>query len=104
MEDWQPDETAAVTEGCTNWCNALLWIVRAKIQGTWQMPEGTLTIKQTFQMVSGTLASTPIEGRLHGKDISFTAGAAKYAGRVDGDSMRGTVTGRSGSSWSATRR
>ena len=38
------------------------------------MPQGTLTLTQTFQMVSGTLGSTPIEGRLRGSEITFTAG------------------------------
>jgi precorrin-6B methylase 2 len=104
MEDWQPDETATVTEGCSNWCNALFWIVPAKVEGTWQMPQGTLTLKQNFQMITGTLGSTPIEGRLRGNEITFTAGTAKYAGRVDGSSMQGTVTGGAGANWTATRR
>ena len=35
MEDWEADETATVAEGCTSWCTALLWIVPAKVEGTW---------------------------------------------------------------------
>ena len=36
MEDWQADETATVTDGCSSsWCTALLWIVPAKVAGTW---------------------------------------------------------------------
>src|SRR3954453_19789883 len=54
MEEWKPDETAKV-DGCTNWCTAYLWIVPAKVDGTWKMPQGELTLKQTFQMVTGTL-------------------------------------------------
>ncbi|MEZ5286469.1 MAG: class I SAM-dependent methyltransferase [Vicinamibacterales bacterium] len=34
MEDWVADETAQVSEGCTSWCTALLWIVPAKVGGT----------------------------------------------------------------------
>jgi precorrin-6B methylase 2 len=104
MEDWQADETETVSEGCTNWCTALFWIVPAKVDGAWQMPQGTLTLKQNFQMLTGTLGTTPIEGRLRGNEIMFTAGTAKYAGRVSGTSMQGTATGGSGASWSATRK
>ncbi len=37
MEDWEPDETATVGEGCTTWCTALLWIVPAKVGGKWRL-------------------------------------------------------------------
>jgi precorrin-6B methylase 2 len=104
MEDWEADETATVSEGCTNWCTALFWIVPAKVDGTWQMPQGALTLKQTFQMISGTLGTTPIEGRLRGNEITFTAGTAKYTGRVNGTSMQGTATGGNGGNWTATRK
>jgi hypothetical protein len=104
MEDWEPDETATVTEGCTNWCNALFWVVPAKVEGSWQMPQGELKLTQKFQMISGTLGSTPVEGRLRGTDITFTAGSAKYSGRVNGNQMQGNATGTNGSNWSATRK
>ena len=38
MEDWEADETATVTDDCTSWCTALLWIVPAKVEGSWQHP------------------------------------------------------------------
>ena len=105
MDDWQPDETSQVTEDCTSWCTALLWIVPAKVEGTWQMPQGALTLTQKFQMVSGMLGSTAIsDGRLRGDDISFTANGAKYTGKVNGNSMSGTMSGGSGGKWSATRK
>src|SRR5262245_53062827 len=75
MEDWEPDVTETVGNGCSTWCTALFWLVPAKVEGTWRMPSGELTLKQTFQMVSGTLGTTPItNGRLRGADITFTAG------------------------------
>ena len=104
MEDWQADETATITEDCTSWCTALLWIVPAKVEGTWQLPQGTLTLTQQFQMLSGRLGSTPItNGRLRGDTISFTAGDIQYTGRVSGNSMEGTTTGPNGGTWSAVR-
>ena len=103
MEDWKDDETAQV-EGCTNWCTAHLWIVPAKVGGTWKTPQGELTIKQTFQMISGTLKNgtvvTPINGKLNGSQISFTAAGTQYNGQVTGNAMDGTA---GGSKWHATR-
>ena len=36
MEAWEPDHTETVSEDCVSWCTALLWIVPAKVEGTWQ--------------------------------------------------------------------
>jgi precorrin-6B methylase 2 len=104
MEDWQPDQSETLNEGCDNsWCTAHLWIVPAKVEGTWQLPQGALTLKQEFQFISGNLGTTAIsEGRLRGDQIEFTAGGVKYTGRVDGNAIKGTAS--NGSSWSATRR
>jgi hypothetical protein len=105
MEDWEPDQTANITEGCTNWCTALLWIVPAKVEGNWQSAKGNLTLKQQFQKLTGTLGTTAItDGKMNGDEISFTAGGAKYTGRVSGNSIQGTVSGSGNGSWSATRR
>jgi Methyltransferase domain len=104
LEDWQPDETASITEDCTSWCKAMLWIVPAKVEGTWQMPKGTLTLKQQFQMLTGTLDGTEIkDGKLHGSQLTFTAGNAKYTGRVDGNTINGSVSGSGLSSFTATK-
>ena len=104
MEDWQPDQSETVID-CESWCTAHLWIVPAKVAGTWQLPEGALTLRQEFQMVSGTLGSTPITGgRLRGEAITFTVGNAVYKGRVQGNIIRGTVTGGSGGAFTARRR
>jgi precorrin-6B methylase 2 len=48
MEDWQADQTESVTDNCSSWCTALLWIVPAKVQGTWKTPTGNLTLTQEF--------------------------------------------------------
>src|SRR4029078_6676891 len=53
MEDWEADETDTVSDGCTSWCTALLWIVPAKVEGTWTMPAGELTLTQAFQKIAG---------------------------------------------------
>ena len=106
MGEWKPDETAKVS-GCESWCTAHLWIVPAKVGGTWKLPQGELSLKQTFQMISGTLKNgnviTPISGKLNGDEISFTAGGAQYTGRVNGKTIEGNVKGGSNGKWTATR-
>jgi SAM-dependent methyltransferase len=103
MEEWKPDETANV-EGCTNWCTAHLWIVPAKVDGNWKTPQGELAIKQTFQMITGTLkngnVAAPINGKLNGDQISFTANGTPYTGRVNGNTIEGSA---GNAKWSATR-
>ena len=102
MEDWQPDQSETVPD-CSSWCTAHLWIVPAKVAGAWQMPQGTLTLTQDFQMVNGTLGSTAISaGRLRGDAITFTVGNTVYNGRVEGNTIRGTMSG--GGSFTATKR
>jgi precorrin-6B methylase 2 len=100
MEDWEADETATVGGECTTWCTALFWIVPAKVEGTWKMPQGELTLKQQFQMLSGTLGSNAISNaRMRGADITFTAGGTTYSGRVNGNTIQSTGN----SAWTATK-
>ena len=104
MEAWQDDDTITLSQDCTSWCTAHFWIVPAKVGGAWQLPQGTLTLTQEFQMLNGTLGAVPIsKGRMRGEEITFTVGEAVYTGRVKGASMQGTVKGGKGGTWSATR-
>jgi precorrin-6B methylase 2 len=108
MGEWQDDDTATVTAGCSNWCTAHLWIVPAKVAGAWKLPQGDLVLKQEFQMVSGSLNGggkniVVTNGKIRGDQISFSVGAAQYTGRVNGNTMEGTVKGGSGGNWTATR-
>ena len=90
MEDWQPDQTASVEDDCTSWCSALLWIVPAKVAGTWRIPDGTLVMKQQFQEVSGSLGGQPItDAKLHGDTLTFAAKGKSYTVRVLGNVMSG---------------
>jgi hypothetical protein len=111
IEGWEPDEreTLPSTSQCESWCEALLWIVPAKIAGTWSIPGGTLTLTQMYQAVQGTLASggqteTVVMGRLRGDEITFSAGGRNYKGKVSGNTIQGTVTTPKGElAWAATR-
>jgi precorrin-6B methylase 2 len=90
MEDWQADETETVGGDCTSWCTAHLWIVPAKVEGTWSTPQGALVLKQSFQMLSGTMSGAAIsDAKMTGDQIQFTANGTKYSGRVNGSSISG---------------
>src|SRR6187455_3390143 len=90
MGEWKADETADLGAGgkgsCNeSWCTALLWIVPAKVQGTHKLPQGELTLKQDFQMLSGTFRTEGktvaiANGRVRGEEISFKAGGKDYRG------------------------
>jgi len=106
MGDWRPEQTVEAQGECTSYCRAHLWIVPAKVEGTWRMPQGELALKQTYQVVTGTLKSgnntTAIaKGKLNGDQITFSAGGTEYSGRVSGNSIEGSS--KPGSSWKATR-
>ena len=102
---WPIDVTDKATGDCGTWCTAHLYIVPAPVAGTWRLGQSDLALKQSFQMLTGTLTtggkSTPITGKLNGEEITFTAGDAQYTGRVAGNTMSGQVNGKP---WSATKK
>jgi hypothetical protein len=110
MGDWKADESDKLSDGCRGYCTALLWIVPAKVEGTWQLPQGELTLKQNFQMVSGTLKSGSDamrvrNGRLRGNEVTFGLADAQYTGQVNGNLIEGTVkSGASNGKWNAKRK
>ena len=120
MEDWQPDQTATV-EGRT----AYLWIVPAKVEGTWRWSQPgsdtksyELSLRQQFQKVDGAVK---IDGKaaqlrdvtLSGDQLSFSvqenSGAAvrrDFTAHVSGKTLQGVVRvpgSESETKWSATR-
>src|SRR5688572_31323613 len=94
MGEWLADETAELSAGggCGNsWCTALLWIVPARVAGTYQVPQGELNLKQQFQMLSGTLRTGgktfALQGKVHGDEIAFKAGGREYRGKLNGKQL-----------------
>ena len=91
MDDWEADGTVTLESGCTSWCTAYLWIIPAKVEGKWSIPDGEINITQKYQTIAGTLISagkpTPISGKLNGSAISFHAGQTDYEGQVEGDAI-----------------
>jgi hypothetical protein len=104
---WEPDETARLPQ-CLSWCVAHLYVVPAKVAGTWALPDGALTLEQQFQNVTGTREiggiHVPVEnGKLSGNEIRFTVNNVEYTGVVKGDTMHGVAKGRTTSEWTAKR-
>jgi hypothetical protein len=92
MGEWQADETGNADNGCeSSWCTALLWIVPAKVAGSYKTPQGEVTLKQEFQMLTGTLRADgktlALKGKVKGEEISFTAGGRQYLGRLKGKEL-----------------
>jgi hypothetical protein len=102
---WTPDVTEKATGDCGTWCTAHLFIVPAPVEGTWRLGDGDLALTQSFQVITGTLTaagkSKPINGKLNGEEITFTAGDEQYTGRVSGKTMSGEVNGKP---WTAIRK
>ena len=94
IQDWTPDQMVNI-DNCSSWCTVLLYIVPAKVGGTWKLPDGELTLKQDYQMVSGTLTSggrtTPVTGRLRGEQITLSVGEEEFSGRARGNRIEGRL-------------
>jgi len=111
MAEWEADYEATTEENWNSWNTAFLWIVPAKVAGTWKLGKGELNLTQEFQFVRGTYNTggksyTITDGRLRGSSISFNINDEKYSGTVDNGMMKGTVTKASTgtkSDWIATR-
>lgn len=105
MDDWEADGTATLESGCLSWCSAYLWIIPAKVEGKWQLPDGSLDIQQKFQMISGTLSldgkAVQLAGKLNGNSFNFHAGQNDYEGKVEGDVL--SIRAKSGAALHATR-
>ncbi len=92
--DWSSDESVRIPESekCRDYCVAYLWIVPAKVAGTWQTPQGELTLAQSHQYFKGTLGSKPVaEGRVRGDTLNFSVDGVSYRGRINGDVMEGVI-------------
>jgi SAM-dependent methyltransferase len=109
MGDWQPEERAEVSDGCTRFCSALFWIVPAKVQGRWRMAGGEFALRQEYQMLSGKMkigkvAAAIKSGKMTGDQIAFSVADLSYTGRANGNTIEGTSKSATGETeWRATR-
>jgi SAM-dependent methyltransferase len=97
IPDWAPDETATLGEGCVSWCTAHLYYVPAPVEGRWTTSRGTLTLRQAFQVVAGTLTTASgdvaVSGRLRGAELTLDIDGAAIRATVRGDRLDGALTG-----------
>ena len=97
MGDWEPDGKDRVAGS-----DLFLWIVPARVAGTWRLTRGretwTLELQQQYQRVAGSLrharGASAVAAQLRGADIRLAfddASGARLAlaGRVDGDRVEG---------------
>jgi hypothetical protein len=94
VSDWTPDDTVVLQEGCENWCTSHLFIIPARVEGKWRLPEGVLALTQRYQMVEGTYTPTSgtpgeVKGRLRGATLTITLGRTEYEGTVTGNRIEG---------------
>jgi hypothetical protein len=91
MGEWKADQTGSPDHCDSSWCTALLWIVPARVAGSYKTPQGEVTLKQQFQMLTGTLRAegrtVPVEGRVNGEEVIFTAGGKEYHGHMKGKTL-----------------
>jgi hypothetical protein len=115
MEDWEADEISTLDGR-----RAYFWLVPANVMGAWNFEVGgqrsEISIDQTFQKISGTVALGPIhaglrDARMRGANISFAYldgnGLRRdFSGRVTGGKMEGTFRDDKGGtgSWTATKK
>jgi len=105
VPDWNTEQYSSVAENfLLEWKTAHLWIVPAKVNGTWQFDDGQISFIQEFQTITGTLTmkgqKMKLSGNLEGDKITFTAGGTVYTGTVNGNTISGTRAG--GGFWKAT--
>ena len=114
LGEWNPDEQA-IAEGRS----AYLWVVPARVDGTWRLTlQGEthlLRLTQEHQMLSGAAVvggkpSPVFAARLRGDVIRFSlidahADPRAFTGRVSGDTMAGSSSAheRPALAWSARR-
>jgi SAM-dependent methyltransferase len=111
IDGWEPDFRVSLPQDteCESWCEVLLWIVPARVHGTWTWADGRLQLTQEYQTVQGTATinnetHTVTKGRMNGEEIMFIAGAQIYQGKVKGNRIEGTITTSNGPvAWTAVR-
>ena len=108
ISGWDADRIEQAGDDCGAWCDALLYIVPAKVAGRWRLGDGELAFEQTFQMLTGTFESGGTIRRLtdpilEGERIRFTLEGVDYSGTVNRATMQGSRGGRASGAWQATR-
>jgi hypothetical protein len=92
ITDWEPDATETIGAPCKAWCTAILVIVPARIDGTWQSGDTQMVLRQDYQLVTGTLGGQRVTGRIRGVHVMLRSANTEYSGDVFADRIEGTAT------------
>jgi len=92
ITDWEPDATETIGAPCKAWCTAVLVIVPARVEGTWQSGETQMALRQDYQFVTGTFGGQRVTGRIRGVHITLKSANTEYSGDVFADRIEGTST------------
>jgi len=105
MGEWEADQEVTTEENWNSWNTGYLWIIPARVEGTWKLGKGELNLTQEFQFIHGTFNSggksqTITDGRLRGDSITFSIGTEKYTGTAGDKIIKGIATNvAEGSKW-----
>lgn len=96
MQDWPYDEMEEIHDESISWNTAYLWIVPAKVGGTWKFKDGELKLTQNYQMVTGNMNAGGksyklSEGKLRGNVLNFTCNGVNYNCTINSSEMNGTA-------------
>ena len=106
IDGWEAVRTESAQGDCGAWCSVILYIVPAKVAGTWRLSQGELKLEQKAQTLYGTLtlngeAKTIDVGRVIGEQVVFSVNGIEYSGRLNGDTLAGTVKSNIPGNWVA---
>lgn len=94
MGEWKADAEADLygQPGCdASFCRVLHWVVPQKVDGTYTVAQGEVTLRQEFQMLTGGLkqgtTTVNLSGRVYGEQIVLHAGNKQYRGRLAGGKL-----------------
>jgi SAM-dependent methyltransferase len=97
IDGWTPELTEQAGGDCGAWCSVMLYIVPAKVGGTWKLVQGELKLEQKVQTLTGSFNGVPIEeGRVRGDLVTFKSAGEVHVARLKGNTLEGK-------SWTATR-
>lgn len=109
MQDWPYDEIGEINDQSVSWNTAFMWIVPAKVEGSWKFNGGEMYLTQNYQMLNGNITaggkSYPINsGKMRGNVIEFTCNGVTYKCTVNNNRMKGTA-GKEGTvaEWEASK-
>ena len=109
MQDWAYDEMEEIDDKTISWNTAYLWIVPAKVEGSWKFKDGEMELAQNYQMVTGNMKTggesyNIRDGKLRGNVLKFTCNGVNYECTINNSEMKGIAEKEGNTSaWEAVK-